>query len=121
MAIEITDQLVAHVARLARLGISPAEAAEMKGHFQKILDFVKVLDGLDLSGVDPSFFPLSTSNVFRADEKAASLPVEKALSNAPQARGGFFLVPRIVSESSALGTGASGTKAASAEEPEEFA
>jgi len=98
MPIEITDELVAHIARLSRLGISSAEARELKGHFQKILEFVKSLDTLDLAGVDPSIFPLSTSNVFREDEVWPSLPVEEVLRNAPASREGHFLVPRIVAE-----------------------
>jgi aspartyl-tRNA(Asn)/glutamyl-tRNA(Gln) amidotransferase subunit C len=98
MAIEITDELVAHIARLSRLALSPAEAAEIKGHFRKILQYVETLDALDLKGVDPSIFPLSTSNVFREDEVEPSLSVEDALRNAPASREGQFLVPRIVAE-----------------------
>lgn len=96
MAIEITDELVAHISRLSRLALSPAEAEEIKGHFRKILQFVEVLDGLDVSSVDPSFFPLDARNVFRDDETRPSLPVEEALRNAPSARDGHFLVPRII-------------------------
>ncbi len=96
MAIEITDELVAHIARLSRLALSPAEAAEMKGHFRKVLQYVEALDRLDVSAVDPSIFPLDTANVFRADEVRPSLPVEEALRNAPATRDGQFLVPRII-------------------------
>ena len=98
MAIEITDDLVAHVARLARLGLTSAESQEVQGHFRKILEYVRVLDALDLKSVDPSFFPLSTHSVFREDEVRPSLPVEEALRNAPASRDGYFLVPRIVAE-----------------------
>jgi len=105
MAIEITDELVAHIARLSRLGISGAEAREVKGHFQKILEYVKVLDGLDVKGIDPSIFPLPFSNVFREDESRTSLPVEESLRNAPAARDGFFIVPRIVAEATRAGPG----------------
>jgi aspartyl-tRNA(Asn)/glutamyl-tRNA(Gln) amidotransferase subunit C len=103
MAIEITDELVAHIARLSRLALSPDEARELKGHFQKILQYVKALDALDVSGVDPSIFPLQTSNIFRPDEVAPSLPVEEALRNGPATRGGYFLVPRIVAEAGPRG------------------
>jgi aspartyl-tRNA(Asn)/glutamyl-tRNA(Gln) amidotransferase subunit C len=99
MAIEITDELVAHIARLSRLGLSAKETAAVAGHFRKILGFVTSLDRLDLEGVDPSIFPLDTANVFRPDESVPSLPVEEALRNAPAARDGAFLVPRIIEES----------------------
>ena len=96
MAIEITDGLVAHISQLSRLALSPAEAAEIKDHFRKILQEASVLDQLDVASVDPSFFPLETRNVFRKDEARPSLPVEEALRNAPASREGYFLVPRII-------------------------
>ena len=110
MAVEITDELVAHVARLARVGISAEEVRELKVHFQKVLEFVKVLDGLDLENVDPSSFPFSASNVFRSDEVSPSLPVEESMRNAPLSRDSFFLVPRIIAEAGS----------APVEEPEGF-
>jgi aspartyl-tRNA(Asn)/glutamyl-tRNA(Gln) amidotransferase subunit C len=96
MAIEITDGLVAHISQLSRLALSASEAGEIKGHFRKILQFVEILDRLDLSSVDPSFFPLETLNVFAKDEPQPSLSVEEALRNAPASREGYFLVPRII-------------------------
>ncbi len=96
MAIDITDDLVAHIARLSRLGLTREEAAEMAGHFRKVLDYVTSLDRLDVSGVDPSIFPLDTANVFRPDEPAPSIPVEDALRNAPASANGLFTVPKIV-------------------------
>ena len=35
-----------------------------------------------------------------ADENRPSLPVERSLMNAPKQQDGFFLVPRIIQESS---------------------
>lgn len=63
-SIDVTDALVAHIARLARVGVSAAETASIKGHFEKVLAMVQGLDALDLQGVDPSVFPLSTQNIF---------------------------------------------------------
>jgi len=108
MAIDVTDELVAHIARLSRLGLSADEADEIKGHFQKILQFVEVLDQLDLSKVDPSIFALEISNILRRDEVQPSLPTEVALQNAPDTGSNHFLVPRIIG---APGKGA---------DPEEF-
>ena len=98
MAIEVNEALISHIARLSRLGLSPAEKAQMRSHFEKILEYVKALDALDLSAVDPSFFPLETANVFRADESGSSLPVDEALRNAPRSGDGFFIVPRIIAD-----------------------
>ena len=98
MSIEITEELVAHVAQLARLDLGDDERAEMRGHFEKILSFVDILNSLDTEAVDPSIFALDTYNVMAEDRKSPSLSVDSALANGPAQQDGFFLVPRIISE-----------------------
>ncbi|MEM7233218.1 MAG: Asp-tRNA(Asn)/Glu-tRNA(Gln) amidotransferase subunit GatC [Planctomycetota bacterium] len=94
--IDVTDELVAHIARLSRLSLSAEESEDMKSHFEKVLGFVQELSALNLEGVDPSPFANDQSNVFREDEVGETLPIDEALSNAPQRSGASFVVPRIV-------------------------
>jgi len=108
MSIDVTDDLVAKIATLSRLSLSPEEAAEVKNHFRKILLYVEELQQLDLQGVDPSLFSLDASNVQRDDEPKASLPLADVLANAPEAKSPFFVVPRIVAEASDAGSGGAG-------------
>ena len=98
MAIEVTDELVAQVARLARLRLDSGEAAEMREHFRKVLEFVDELDGLELEGIEPSLFAVETSNVYREDDVWPSLPHDLSLRNAPERDGTAFVVPRIVAD-----------------------
>src|SRR5262245_9167275 len=98
MSIEITDDLVKHVARLSRLGISSEETKAIKSHFQKILAYISAFQSLETKDVDPTFFSLESSNVYREDELRASLPVEEALKNAPETNRPYFVVPRIVGD-----------------------
>ena len=100
MSIEITQQLVESVAQLSRLSLTPEELAEMHEHFDKVLRYVESLDRLDTDSIDPSIFPLETVNIVVADDEQPSLGVEQALKHAPAQRDGFFLVPRIIQESS---------------------
>lgn len=100
MTIPIDDQLIIHVARLARLALSDAELAEMHGHFEKVLGLVESLESLDTSGVDPSVFPLDLPNVLAEDRARPSLTTGAALANGPSSEDGFFLVPRIIAEDS---------------------
>lgn len=100
MSLKVTEDLVASIARLSRLALSADDLAEMHGHFEKVLRFVESLDSLDTSSIDPSVFALETFNVMAADENRPSLPVERSLMNAPKQQDGFFLVPRIIQESS---------------------
>ena len=93
---EVTDELVLHVARLSRLAISESETRELKSHFQKVLAFISAFQELDTASVDPSLFSVDASNVFRDDEPCPSLPRADALASAPASDGVYFVVPRIV-------------------------
>ena len=84
------------VAHLARLELSDAELATMTGQLAKILDYVDQLQQVDTEGVEPLAHPLPVQNVFRDDELTPSLPVENALSTAPERHGDFFGVPAVL-------------------------
>ncbi|MBN1422861.1 MAG: Asp-tRNA(Asn)/Glu-tRNA(Gln) amidotransferase subunit GatC [Planctomycetes bacterium] len=96
---EIDDALVAHVAQLARLGLSADEAQRLKSDFRRILAFVEKLDEVDTSDIEPSIFAMDMANVLRDDEPGTSLPPEDALGASPASRDGYFVVPRIVDTS----------------------
>lgn len=101
MRIEITGELIAHVARLARLALTPDELQGMEEHFRRVVAWVDDLQSLDLAGVHPSLFSLDVSGAGRPDEIEPSLAVDAALENAPRREGAYFSVPRIVGEAEA--------------------
>ena len=87
---------VAKVARLARLELTDAELDSFTGQLSSILDYVAILDELNLDGVEPMVHAVELSNVLRADELKPSLPRPAALANAPKTDGKYFLVPAII-------------------------
>ncbi len=84
------------VAELARLNLKPEEKQKLAKDLGAILDYVKKLDKLDTSKVEPTSHVLNMENVFRSDEVKTSNAAEKALEHAPQTDGHFFKVPKIV-------------------------
>lgn len=94
----ISKQEVEHVAKLARLEITEAEKEDFSKQLSAILTYVEQLRALDTEGVEPTATVLEQVNVFREDKARPSLPVEKALANAPEQAGGYFCVPRILDE-----------------------
>lgn len=86
----------AHVARLARLELPPAELAAAAEHFRRMLEYVAELDALDLEGVEPDEPPPAAA--LRPDEVRPSLPVDAALANAPRRGPEGFLVPAVLAE-----------------------
>jgi aspartyl-tRNA(Asn)/glutamyl-tRNA(Gln) amidotransferase subunit C len=92
----LTEKEVAHVAKLARLDLTPEELTRFSAQLSHILAYVDELSRLDTSNVEPMSHPLDLSNVFRDDATKPSLSPDEALANAPQKRDGFFLVPPVL-------------------------
>lgn len=92
----ISKQEVEHVAQLARLEITEAEKEAFSKQLSSILTYVEKLKALNTEGVEPTATVLEQTNVFREDKSRPSLPVEKAMANAPESEAGYFLVPKIL-------------------------
>lgn len=101
---QIDDNLVNHLANLARLKLTDAERSALKNHLQKIISYVDELKELDVTGITPLVHAGGDQNVLspfgdahlRDDTPRPSLPVDKALQNAPDKQGNFFRVPRVI-------------------------
>jgi aspartyl-tRNA(Asn)/glutamyl-tRNA(Gln) amidotransferase subunit C len=91
----LTQAEVEHVARLARLRLSPDELETMRRQLSQILDHFAMLSELDVSGVPPTAQVTGLTNVARADEVRPSLPRAEALANAPDQAEGMFRVRAI--------------------------
>ena len=89
----ITRDEVLHVARLARLALTEDEISKFQEQLSAILEAVSKVNELDLSDVEPTAHPLDLVNVWASDEEQPSLPLEDALSNAPDREDGYFRVP----------------------------
>ncbi len=94
----ITHETVLHVARLARLELSPDEALVMQEKLGKILGYVEQLGELDIEGVPETAHVAAERAPFRADALAGSLDTETALGEAPRRADGGFAVPAFVDE-----------------------
>lgn len=84
------------VARTARLELAPSEIDSFLPQLQNILEAFNVLQEVDVKDVSPSFQPLPVQNVMRADTVKPSLPVEKALENAPHRKDPFVKGPKVM-------------------------
>jgi len=92
----IDEKEVRQVAELARLALSPEETRRFASQLSHILDYIRQLNEVDTSSVEPMSHPLDLKNVFRQDEVKPSLEAREALANAPEKRDGFFLVPPVL-------------------------
>ena len=95
---QISQQEVEKVAKLARLDITPAEKETFAKQLSQILTHVEKLKQYDTKGIEPTATVLGQVNVFRDDMIRPSLPVDKALANAPEREADGFSVPKIIEE-----------------------
>jgi aspartyl-tRNA(Asn)/glutamyl-tRNA(Gln) amidotransferase subunit C len=89
------DQVL-HVARLARLEVTPEEVERFGGELSQVLDYIELIAELgDLEDVPPTSHVIDVENALREDVPRPSMPVEKALESAPDAANGGFRAPAV--------------------------
>lgn len=90
MPIEID---IAHVARLARLGLSEEELEAYETQLADILDHAARVQSLEGDPQVESAHPLGFENAFREDEVRPSLDRDEVLAQAPESQDGYFVAP----------------------------
>jgi len=105
MSLEITKELVAHVANLGMIKIDEKEMGDYQSHLTKILKSVAELQSVNTDGIKPFANPmrecldLFSNNIDRRnDEIAASLPVSEVLRNAPDQKLNQFKIEAVIGE-----------------------
>ncbi len=87
--------LVAHLSRLARLGLTDAEMEVILPQLRAILTAVDRLQEADVSGVDATAQVGGMYDVMREDRVEPGLTAHEALANAPSHEAGLLRVPAI--------------------------
>jgi aspartyl-tRNA(Asn)/glutamyl-tRNA(Gln) amidotransferase subunit C len=89
---------VRRIAALARLRLSADEERTFAVQLSAILDHVRQLEELDVSGVEPMTHALAAGELpgLRPDVVEPSLAPDEALAAAPAREGTCFRVPRII-------------------------
>ena len=84
------------VAKLARIQVDDGDLAALAGELSNILGFMEQLNEVDVTGIEPmtSVTPMRLKR--RADVVTEGDIQDKVLKNAPDAREGFFAVPKVV-------------------------
>ncbi|HLA27327.1 MAG TPA: Asp-tRNA(Asn)/Glu-tRNA(Gln) amidotransferase subunit GatC [Syntrophales bacterium] len=93
---KIEKEEVKYVAHLARLYFNEEETETFTSQLNDILLYMDKLNEVDTVGVKPVSHAIALTNAFREDIGREPLGHDLALANAPEARGGFFVVPRVV-------------------------
>jgi len=88
-----TAQRVAH---LARIEVAPEALEPLAKELSNILGFMEQLNEVDVKGVEPLTSVTPADLPRRKDVVNDGGYPDKVMSNAPDAREGFFAVPKVV-------------------------
>ena len=92
----LTREEVAHIAELAKLGLTEEEMERFREQLSAILDYAAMLQQLDTAAIPPTASVLDLQNVMRADEVRPSMPRGDVLANAPDVEAGQFRVRAVL-------------------------
>ena len=93
---ELSDAEVAHVARLARLALSPEERARMREQLGKVLGHMEDLKKLDTKDVPPTAQTLGKTAALRTDVAQVFPHIDDILKLSPQREENYFKVPKVI-------------------------
>jgi aspartyl-tRNA(Asn)/glutamyl-tRNA(Gln) amidotransferase subunit C len=97
MSGNIDRQTIEYLEKLSRLELAPGEIETMAEQLDRIVAFVKKLQSVDTADVEAtSAAPAARDDALRDDEVVPGLDREDVLSRAPDRKGAFFRVPRVI-------------------------
>ena len=87
---------VRHIARLARIAVSDAEAEALVPELNNILGWIEQLQEVDVEGIEPMTAVIPNQLRMRDDAVTDGGRRDEVLANAPVAEHGFFAVPKVI-------------------------
>jgi aspartyl-tRNA(Asn)/glutamyl-tRNA(Gln) amidotransferase subunit C len=94
MSVDAAD--VRRIAHLARISLDESRVEAMRGEINGILGWIEQLEEVNVEGVEPMTSVTPMKLAMRKDEVTDGGYPERVLSNAPNADGNFFVVPKVV-------------------------
>jgi len=92
----IDTAIAAKVAKLARIRVEEDALPALAEEFNNILGFIEQLNEVNVDGVEPMTSVTPQRLKRRVDLVNDGDQQDKVLKNAPDAREGFFAVPKVV-------------------------
>lgn len=93
---EITQETVKKVAKVARLNLTDDELARFTPQLNDILSAFSLIDELETSNTPMSIQPVELKDALRDDVEKECLSVEDALKNTEHKKDNYFKGPRVL-------------------------
>ena len=93
----IDKAMIQHLEKLARIELSTEERQRIAEQLPRIVEYCEQLQRLDTDKVAPTSAVVHGKKVeLRADKPKPGLDHDAVMSEAPDAKNGFFRVPKII-------------------------
>lgn len=93
---DINDELISKLERLAKLKLSEEERSIIKKDLKNILDMIDKIQEVDTSNVAPLEHINDDINVLRDDIAKNEITNDEALKNAPEISDNYIAVPKVI-------------------------
>lgn len=93
---QIDDKMLDKLEHLSALHIDESKREEFKTQLGKIVDFVEILNELNLDSVEATVSTISGSTPFREDIAVKKTVAQDILKHAPKSQDGYFEVSKII-------------------------
>lgn len=95
---EITKDMIKHVATLSRLAFSEEELTKFTSQMDAIINMANELQAVDTDGVEETVQVVDRDTVFREDKPEHWQDRATMLKNVPEKANGFIKVPVIINK-----------------------
>ncbi len=89
----ITEELIEELGILSKLDISDEGKEQAKKDMSDLVDYVKIIETLDITNVEPTTHMKNNTNVFREDEIKKFPNTDSIMREGPDVKGEYFKVP----------------------------
>lgn len=93
---KITEEIVDHIAHLARLEFEGAKKQAIMQDMENIISFMDKLSEVPTDNVEPLIFMNDEYNKLREDVAVVTITQEQALKNAPKKDSDYFRIPKVL-------------------------
>ena len=92
----VDEDTVRHIAKLARIRVLDENIPSLTVEISKILRWIRQLDEVDTSDVEPMTGVIGMELPTRKDEIQDDNKKDEIMANAPNVGGNFYTVPKVV-------------------------
>lgn len=93
---KITEEIVDHIAHLARLEFEGEKKEAIRKDMEKIISFMDKLNEVPTDNVEPLIFMNDEVNKLREDVSEETITQREALKNAPKKDSDYYRIPKVL-------------------------